>query len=70
MHIKDGAYYGMQTFDQAFYAAVKRGDVDIEEALRHATSPHDLELLIAADGKTRTSMADVPLAGAGPLRGV
>ena len=43
--IKDGEYYGMQTFDQAFYAAVKRGAVDIEEALRHATSPHDLKLL-------------------------
>ncbi len=58
--IKEGGYYGMQTFDQAFYAAVKRGSVDLEEALRHATSPHDLKLLIAADGKTRTSMSDVP----------
>ncbi|MDX6691366.1 MAG: twitching motility protein PilT [Solirubrobacteraceae bacterium] len=64
--IKDGEYYGMQTFDQAFYAAVKRGAVDLEEALRHATSPHDLKLLIAAEGKTRTSMSDVPAT----LRGV
>jgi twitching motility protein PilT len=65
--IKEGEYYGMQTFDQAFYAAVKLGAVDIEEALRHATAPHDLKLLIANDGKTRTSMSDIPVA---PLRGV
>ncbi|MGH2841521.1 MAG: type IV pilus twitching motility protein PilT, partial [Solirubrobacteraceae bacterium] len=65
--IKDGEYYGMQTFDQAFYAAVKRGAIDFEEALRHATAPHDLKLLIAAEGKTHTSMADVPVR---PLRGV
>jgi twitching motility protein PilT len=65
--ISEGEYYGMQTFDQAFHAAVRRGSVDIEEAMRHATSPHDLKLLIAADGRTRTSMADVPLV---PLRGL
>jgi len=65
--IKEGEYYGMQTFDQAFYAAVKRGSVDIEEALRHATSPHDLKLLLASEGKTRTSMADVPVT---QLRGI
>ena len=59
--IRDGAYYGMQTFDQGFCAAVKRDDIDIEEALRHATAPQDLKLLIASDGRLRTSMADVPV---------
>jgi twitching motility protein PilT len=65
--IKDGEYYGMQTFDQAFYAAVKRGAVDVEEALRHATSPHDLKLMLSTNGNPHTSMADVPVA---PLSGL
>ena len=50
----------MQTFDQGLYAAVKRGDVSMQEALRHATAPHDLKLLLNSDGAVRTSMADVP----------
>jgi twitching motility protein PilT len=65
--IRDGEYYGMQTFDQAFYAAVKGGHISLEEALRHATAPHDLKLLLAADGRLRTSMADIPVA---PRNGV
>ena len=59
--IKGGEYYGMQTFDQAFYAAVKRSDVSMPEALRHATAPHDLKLLLNTEGTLRTSMADVPM---------
>ena len=59
--IKGGEYYGMQTFDQAFYAAVKRSDVSMQEALRHATAPHDLKLLLNTEGTLRTSMADVPM---------
>ena len=49
----------MQTFDQGFCAAVQRGDIDIEEALHHATAPQDLKLLIASGGQPRTSMVDV-----------
>jgi len=59
--IKGGEYYGMQTFDQAFYAAVKRGDVSMQEALRHATAPHELKLLLNTEGTLHTSMADVPM---------
>ena len=57
--VADGAYYGMQTFDQALLAHVKAGRVDEEEALRAATSPHDLKLLLASDGRRGTTMDDL-----------
>jgi twitching motility protein PilT len=57
--VGEGAYYGMQTFDQALFDHVKAGRVDIEQALRAATSPHDFKLLLAADGRRGTTMADV-----------
>ena len=62
--IGEGAYYGMQTFDQALFDHVKAGRVDIENALRVATSPHDFKLLLAADGRRGTTMADVASAEA------
>jgi twitching motility protein PilT len=57
--ISEGAYYGMQTFDQALFEHVKAGRVDIDQALRAATSPHDFKLLLAADGRKGTTMEDV-----------
>ncbi|MCW2992298.1 MAG: type pilus twitching motility protein PilT, partial [Solirubrobacterales bacterium] len=57
--IADGAYYGMQTFDQALYAHVKEGRVSVEDALAFATSPHDFKLLLASDGKKGTTMDDL-----------
>jgi twitching motility protein PilT len=57
--ISEGAYYGMQTFDQALFDHVKAGRVGIEQALRAATSPHDFKLLLAADGRRGTTMDDV-----------
>ena len=57
--IADGAYYGMQTFDQALFAHVKAGTVPLEEALRAASSPHDFKLLLAADGRRGTTMDDL-----------
>ncbi len=57
--IGDGDYYGMQTFDQALYQAVTRGDVSMEDALAYASRPHDLKLLVAADGHLATTMDDV-----------
>jgi twitching motility protein PilT len=56
----DGAYYGMQTFDQALFEHVKAGRVAMEEALATATNPHDFKLLVAADGRRGTTMDDVP----------
>lgn len=57
--IAEGSFYGMQTFDQALYAAVKDGRVTMETALEYATRPHDFKLLVQGEGRTGTSMEDV-----------
>jgi twitching motility protein PilT len=57
--VGEGAYYGMQTFDQALFGHVKAGRIDIEHAMIAATSPHDFKLLLAADGRRGTTMEDV-----------
>jgi twitching motility protein PilT len=72
--ITEGEYYGMQTFDQALLKHYQAGNVSMEDALRVATSPHDFKLLVAGDGRTSTSMADVGeaaerAANAGPGHG-
>jgi len=58
--ITEGAYYGMQTFDQALYDHVTAGRVTIADALNVASSPHDFKLLLDAQGRRGTTMADVP----------
>jgi len=40
--IKDGAYYGMQTFDQHLVALIRDGVITLEAAMAASTSPHDL----------------------------
>ncbi|MGH2850395.1 MAG: type IV pilus twitching motility protein PilT [Solirubrobacteraceae bacterium] len=60
--IADGAYDGMQTFDQALFTHVSSGRVSLEDALNAATSPHDFKLLLEADGRRGTTMADVQAA--------
>jgi twitching motility protein PilT len=62
--ISAGAYYGMQTFDQALYGHVTAGRVTVEEALRVATSPHDFKLLLQSEGRKGTTMQDVAQAQA------
>jgi twitching motility protein PilT len=57
--IKEGEYYGMQSFDQALLAHYQAGRVSMEDALRVATSPHDFKLLVASEGRTATSMDDI-----------
>jgi twitching motility protein PilT len=42
--IAEGTYYGMQTFDQALVQLVKEGLVNVDDARRTATSPHDFDL--------------------------
>jgi twitching motility protein PilT len=54
--IAEGAYYGMQTFDQALLGHVGSGRVSMDEALKAATSPHDFKLMVAADGQRSTSV--------------
>ena len=57
--ISTGAYYGMQTFDQALFGHVKAGLVSFEDAMKVASSPADFKLLMQADGKRGTTMEDV-----------
>ena len=57
--IAEGEYYGMQTFDQALYRAVTDGKVTMRDALRIASRPHDLELLIGTGGHTSTNIDDL-----------
>ena len=61
--IASGAYYGMQTFDQALFGHVKAGRVTFEDAMRVATRPHVFKLLMQADGRRGTTMEDVASAG-------
>ena len=51
--IHDGAIAGMQTFTQALYTLYRAGEVTLEEALRHADSPQDLQLAIREIRPTR-----------------
>jgi twitching motility protein PilT len=62
--ISSGAYYGMQTFDQALYHHVKAGRVTEQEAMRVASSPSDFKLLLQAEGRKGTTMEDVAQAQA------
>ncbi len=48
--IGEGAYYGMQTFDQALLTHLKAGNISMEEAMKAATSPNDFKLMVAAGG--------------------
>jgi twitching motility protein PilT len=70
--IAEGEFYGMQTFDQALLSHYQAGRIAMEDALRVATSPHDFKLLVAAEGRTATTMDDVidaerSAASAGPV---
>ena len=57
--IAEGAFYGMQSFDQALYVAVTDGKVSMETAMQYSTRPHDFKLLVQGEGKIGTSMDDV-----------
>jgi twitching motility protein PilT len=48
--IADGQQHGMQSFDQALYEALARGAIRIDDAVRHASRPDDLKLLVEAEG--------------------
>jgi twitching motility protein PilT len=57
--IYEGAYYGMQTFDQALLYHVQQGRVSMDDALKAATHPHDFKLLVSSDGQRHTSIESV-----------
>ena len=42
--ISEGAFYGMQTFDQAITARYEAGEVSFSDALMHVTSPRDFKI--------------------------
>jgi len=56
--IKEGGYYGMQTFDQALMVHVQEGRVSMEHALKASTHPHDFKLLVDAGGQGSSFMAE------------
>ncbi|MEA2170111.1 MAG: twitching motility protein PilT [Solirubrobacteraceae bacterium] len=47
--LKEGEYYGMQTFDQHLLKHLQAGRVSYKEALHVASSPHDFKLMVQAD---------------------
>jgi twitching motility protein PilT len=51
--LHDGLMYGMQTFTQALYQRYRQGEVELEEALRYADSPEELQLAIREIRATR-----------------
>jgi twitching motility protein PilT len=57
--IAEGAYYGMQTFDQALHQHVDAGRISMDEAVIAASNPHDFKLLVAADGKSASSVEQI-----------
>jgi twitching motility protein PilT len=57
--IEEGAYYGMQSFDQALLTHVQAGRVSMEDAMKFASNPHDFKLLVSSDGQRSTSVEHV-----------
>ncbi len=48
--VKESAFYGMQTFDQALLALYRSGLVTLEDAMNAATNPHDFEISLKQEG--------------------
>ncbi|CAN5469342.1 type IV pilus twitching motility protein PilT [soil metagenome] len=57
--IKEGSYYGMQTFDQALLHHVETGRVAMKDAMKAATHPHDFKLLVSSGGQRSTAVDQV-----------
>ena len=51
--IKEGEFYGMQSFDQHLLKHLQAGRITFEEAMHVASSPHDFKLLVQADQRLR-----------------
>jgi len=49
--IRDGDYYGMQTFDQSLLRLVQEGAVTVGDAMIAASEPHDLALMLEQIGE-------------------
>jgi len=57
--IAEGAFYGMQTFDQALLGYVMDGVLSEEDAREFATSPHDFKLMLDARGERSSGIEQV-----------
>jgi twitching motility protein PilT len=51
--IREGEYYGMQSFDQSLFEHVTSGLVTLESAMEAASSPHDFKLMLDAGAARR-----------------
>ncbi len=51
--IKEGEFYGMQSFDQHLLRHLQAGRITYEEAMKVASTPHDFKLLVQADQHLR-----------------
>ncbi len=61
--IAEGAYYGMQTFDQDLLGHVTAGRISEEVAYETASSPHDFKLMLAAGGQRASGIEQVEAEG-------
>jgi twitching motility protein PilT len=48
--IGEGAYYGMQTFDQHLLELYRAGEITMRDAMDAATNPHDFRISVRAAG--------------------
>jgi twitching motility protein PilT len=48
--IREGEYYGMQTFDQALVSLLEQGTIDLRAATQAASNPHDLRVALQKRG--------------------
>jgi twitching motility protein PilT len=51
--IREGDYYGMQTFDQSLFDHFTAGRVHLDAAMEAASSPHDFKLMLDAGAARR-----------------
>jgi twitching motility protein PilT len=59
--IAEGAFYGMQTFDQALVMLVKEGVVSPDDARRAATNPHDFDLALRGGLERRVAFDEAAI---------
>jgi twitching motility protein PilT len=46
MAMKQGAYYGMQTFHQALVDLIQRGEISLETALGASSNPEEVMMAV------------------------
>jgi twitching motility protein PilT len=54
MIVSEGQYYGMQTFDQSLAQLLEKDVITLDEALRSASNPHDLRVMLERRGLVTT----------------